>query len=88
MPSLLTLLYASLALCLGYVAVNILRQLFFASKNEPPVVFHWIPWLGSAVTYGKEPYKFLFANQAKYGDVFTFVLLGRNVTVHLGVAGA
>ena len=87
MPSLLVLVSAFLVLCTVYFLSNIVRQLF-PNKNEPPVVFHWIPWLGSAVTYGKEPYKFLFAAQAKYGDVFTFVLLGRNVTVHLGVAGA
>jgi len=87
MPSLLALVPAFLALCVVYAVGNIARQLFFPNKNEPPVVFHWIPWLGSALAYGRDPYKFLFAARAKHGDVFTFVLLGRNVTVHLGIAG-
>ena len=33
------------------------------------------------------PYEFFFANKAKYGDVFTFILLGRKVTVCLGTKG-
>ncbi|KAK1919368.1 hypothetical protein P3342_009092 [Pyrenophora teres f. teres] len=87
MLSLLFLLFGLLALCIVYIFVNIIRQLLLPNTKEPPVVFYWFPWLGSAITYGKDPYKFLFAAKAKYRDVFTFVLLGRNVTVHLGVAG-
>ena len=87
MPSPLFLLSGSLAVGVAYIIANIIRQLLFPNIKEPPVVFHWFPWLGSAITYGKDPYKFLFAARAKYGDVFTFVLLGRNVTVHLGVSG-
>lgn len=88
MPSILAFASAFIVLCIVYFVSNIVRQLIFTNENGPPIVFHWIPWLGSAVTYGKEPYKFLFAAQARYGDVFTFILLGRKVTVHLGVAGA
>jgi sterol 14-demethylase len=87
MHSPLLLAAGSLTLCIAYIAANIVRQLLFPNKQEPPVVFHWLPWLGSALSYGKDPYKFLFAAQAKHGDVFTFILLGRNVTVNLGVAG-
>jgi sterol 14-demethylase len=86
MPSILALVCGLLAGGFAYIAANLVRQLF-PNKTEPPVVFHWFPWLGSALSYGQEPYRFLFAAQARYGDVFTFVLLGRNVTVHLGVAG-
>nr|WOX02711.1 cytochrome P450 lanosterol 14 alpha-demethylase [Pyrenophora teres f. maculata]WOX02712.1 cytochrome P450 lanosterol 14 alpha-demethylase [Pyrenophora teres f. maculata]WOX02715.1 cytochrome P450 lanosterol 14 alpha-demethylase [Pyrenophora teres f. maculata]WOX02716.1 cytochrome P450 lanosterol 14 alpha-demethylase [Pyrenophora teres f. maculata]WOX02717.1 cytochrome P450 lanosterol 14 alpha-demethylase [Pyrenophora teres f. maculata] len=87
MLSLLFLLFGLLALCIAYIFANIIRQLLLPNTKEPPIVFHWFPWLGSAITYGKDPYKFLFAAKAKHGDVFTFVLLGRNVTAHLGVAG-
>ncbi|PSN71523.1 cytochrome P450 51 [Corynespora cassiicola Philippines] len=87
MPSPLTLASALVAVCLGYVVVNVMRQLFFPNRAEPPVVFHWIPWLGSALSYGKDPYKFLFACRERHGDVFTFVLLGRSTTVYLGIAG-
>ncbi|KNG52896.1 hypothetical protein TW65_09276, partial [Stemphylium lycopersici] len=68
MPSILSLIASSLALCVAYVAANIIHQLLFSNTKEPPVVFHWLPWVGSAITYGRDPYKFLFAARAKYGD--------------------
>ena len=33
----------------------------------PPVVFHYIPWFGSAAGYGQDPYKFLFECREKVG---------------------
>lgn len=47
------------------VVLNVLNQLLFKNPNEPPVVFHWFPILGSTITYGIDPYKFFFANKAK-----------------------
>lgn len=44
---------------------TILRQVLFKNPNEPPVVFHWLPVIGSTVTYGIDPYKFFFDCQAK-----------------------
>jgi sterol 14-demethylase len=72
---------------LGAIVANVAQQLLRPNHAEPPVVFHWLPWLGSSIAYGRDPYKFLFACRAKYGDVFTFVLLGRKTTACLGVAG-
>ncbi|OBT60788.1 hypothetical protein VE03_09960 [Pseudogymnoascus sp. 23342-1-I1] len=69
------------------IALNIIRQLCFYNKNEPPVVFHWVPFLGNTITYGMKPYVFFAAAQKKYGDIFTFVLLGRKTTVYLGLDG-
>ncbi|KAI9039337.1 cytochrome P450 [Aspergillus affinis] len=69
------------------VAVNFLRQLLFKSPHEPPVVFHWFPFIGSTVKYGIDPYKFFFSCREKYGDIFTFVLLGKKTTVYLGTKG-
>lgn len=69
------------------VALNVLKQLLFKNPNEPPIVFHYFPLLGSTVLYGIDPFKFFFACKEKYGDVFTFILLGRKVTVCLGTAG-
>ncbi|KAI4179681.1 MAG: hypothetical protein LQ346_007147 [Caloplaca aetnensis] len=66
---------------------NMLRQKLFADPNKPPVVLHWFPFIGSTTEYGMDPYKFFFDCQAKYGDVFTFVLLGRKITVYLGKEG-
>lgn len=47
------------------VVLNVLKQLLFKNPNEPPVVFHWFPVIGSTVTYGMAPYEFFFANRAK-----------------------
>lgn len=69
------------------ILLNVARQLLFRNPNEPPIVFHWVPFIGSTVTYGIDPYKFFFACREKYGDVFTFILLGKKTTVCLGTKG-
>lgn len=51
------------------------------------MVFHWFPFIGSTVSYGMDPYKFFFDCRAKYGDIFTFILLGKKTTVYLGTKG-
>ncbi|EST06906.1 Cytochrome P450 [Kalmanozyma brasiliensis GHG001] len=81
----------TLAIVLPFVAVilNVASQLLLpARKSSPPVVFHFVPIIGSAIYYGIDPYKFFFECRAKYGDVFTFVLLGRRITVALGPKGS
>ncbi|KAJ5291116.1 hypothetical protein N7478_000367 [Penicillium angulare] len=69
------------------VVVNVLRQLLFKNPHEPPVVFHWFPFVGSTISYGIDPYKFFNVTRAKYGDIFTFILLGKKTTVYLGTKG-
>lgn len=69
------------------VVVNVLKQLFLKNPNEPPVVFHWFPFIGSTITYGIHPYKFFENAREKYGDTFTFILLGTPTTVCLGTTG-
>lgn len=56
-------------------------------RDRPPLVFYWLPWVGSAVTYGTAPYKFFEDCHEKYGDIFTFLLLGKMMTVYLGPKG-
>ncbi|TGO90517.1 hypothetical protein BPOR_0061g00140 [Botrytis porri] len=70
------------------VVLNVLNQVLFANPNEPPVVFHWLPIIGSTITYGMDPYKFFFECREKYGDIFTFILLGKKTTVYLGRKGS
>jgi sterol 14-demethylase len=53
------------ALIVVTVLINVLRQLLFKNPNEPPVVFHWFPLIGSTVTYGIDPYKFFFSCREK-----------------------
>ncbi|KAI8961851.1 cytochrome P450 [Daldinia sp. FL1419] len=69
------------------VFLNVLQQALFRNPNEPPVVFHWFPLVGSTITYGMDPPRFFKENRAKYGDIFTFILLGKKTTVYLGPAG-
>lgn len=47
------------------IVANVLRQLLFKNRNEPPVVFHWVPFIGSTITYGIDPYKFFFSCREK-----------------------
>ncbi|KAK1754987.1 eburicol 14a-demethylase [Echria macrotheca] len=69
------------------VFVNVMRQVLFKNPNEPPVVFHWFPLIGSTITYGMDPPRFFAENRKKYGDCFTFILLGKRTTVYVGTQG-
>ncbi|KND87434.1 Eburicol 14-alpha-demethylase [Tolypocladium ophioglossoides CBS 100239] len=69
------------------IVVNVAWQMLPKRKSEPPLVFHWIPFVGNAVSYGTDPFKFYTDCRSRHGDVFTFMLLGRKMTVYLGVDG-
>ncbi|KAF7361200.1 Lanosterol 14-alpha-demethylase [Mycena sanguinolenta] len=70
------------------VLFNALWQKIAPRKaTDPPVVFHWLPIIGSAIWYGNDPIGFFQTCQERYGNVFTFILLGRKVTVALGAKG-
>ncbi|VUC22461.1 unnamed protein product [Clonostachys rosea] len=66
---------------------NVIRQLLPKSKTEPPAVFHWIPIVGNAITYGMDPPKFFAQNREKYGDIFSFTLFNMKVMCYFGVDG-
>ncbi|KAI9887008.1 MAG: Sterol 14-alpha demethylase [Watsoniomyces obsoletus] len=85
--SVLVALVSFTSLIVLVVIGNVLKQLLFKNPNEPPVVFHWFPLIGSAVSYGMDPYQFFFRYREKYGNVFTFMLLGKKTTVCLGTGG-
>ena len=82
----IVLLAFSAALTLA-ITTNVIRQWLFYDRSAPPEVFSLLPGLGSTVRYGIDPFKFFFDCKEKYGDVFTFILLGRKVTVCLGTKG-
>lgn len=69
------------------VVLNVLNQVLFKNPNEPPVVFHWFPFVGSTITYGMDPPRFFHEMRKKYGDIFTFILLGKKTTVYVGTQG-
>ncbi|KAI0876674.1 14-alpha sterol demethylase Cyp51A [Hypoxylon argillaceum] len=69
------------------ILINILHQQLPRRKSSPPLVFHWLPFIGNAVAYGTDPLAFYSRCRAAHGDVFAFVLPGRRMTVCLGPAG-
>ncbi|OCH94411.1 lanosterol 14-alpha-demethylase [Obba rivulosa] len=87
LPSPRYLFYALINIPLLAVALNALYQLLPRDRSLPPLVFHWIPFVGSAPAYGKDPIAFFTKCREKHGNVFTFILLGRRVTVALGPKG-
>lgn len=73
---------------LGPIVCNIAWQgLYSLRRDRAPLVFYWIPWVGSAVSYGMDPYVFFEKCRQQHGDVFAFVLLGKVMTVYLGPKG-
>ncbi|KAK7954166.1 hypothetical protein PG988_014860 [Apiospora saccharicola] len=72
---------------LSVFALHILRQFLPRSKSQPPTAFHLVPYIGNAVAYGTDPRAFYERCRAKYGDVFTFVLFGKKITMYLGIEG-
>lgn len=55
----------------GFVAlsvlINVVQQFLFRNPSDPPLVFHWFPFIGSTVIYGMDPPKFFRDNRAKVG---------------------
>lgn len=68
-------------------AWHIVSQFLPSDSSKPPVVFHIFPFVGSMITYGMAPYEFFAKQRNIHGDIFTFILLGRKITVFLGPAG-
>jgi sterol 14alpha-demethylase len=50
------------------VLLNVLQQILFKNPNEPPVVFHWFPIIGSTITYGMDPPTFFQSMRAKVSE--------------------
>ncbi|XP_018599816.1 cholesterol 7-alpha-monooxygenase [Scleropages formosus] len=48
--------------------------------GEPPLMNGWIPYLGVALEYGRNPLEFLRSMQRKYGDIFTCKIAGSYFT--------
>ncbi|KAG8929246.1 hypothetical protein FRC00_001508, partial [Tulasnella sp. 408] len=72
---------ASLTLATTTAAVAVVY--YYAKKkssSRPPVVPYTIPWIGSAITMGKDPDTFFHDARAKYGDIFTVQAAGMRST--------
>lgn len=82
--------FTLLSFILIFIAVsfNLFSQLLLPKDStKPPLVFHIFPIIGSALVYGLDPYDFFEKSRKRYGNVFTFVLLNKQITVALGPQG-
>lgn len=50
------------------ILINVLSQIFLKNRNEPPIVFHWVPFIGSTISYGIDPYAFFFKCREKVSN--------------------
>nr|XP_020667442.1 25-hydroxycholesterol 7-alpha-hydroxylase [Pogona vitticeps] len=48
--------------------------------GEPPLINGWIPVLGEALNFKKDPYQYLLSLYQKHGDIFTVYIAGRYMT--------
>lgn len=62
--ALLVASYGAAALFLA-ILLNAFQQLLPRKKSEPALVFHWIPFIGNAVSYGMNPLLFYQQCQKK-----------------------
>jgi sterol 14-demethylase len=67
-----TVIYSILAGIVTQCVRNIVKQLYFPDRDKPPVVFHWLPLIGSTIYYGMDPYKFFFECREKVDPTIYF----------------
>lgn len=63
-------------------------QLLPRKANEPPVVFHWLPIVGSAVGYGTDPLNFFAKCREKVCTIFFGRLRASFLTIVYGYSTA
>lgn len=49
-------------------------------KKRIPSCGKWIPWLGCAIQFGKQPLEFLGVKRKELGDIFTLFVAGEQMT--------
>ncbi|KAF4087918.1 hypothetical protein AMELA_G00077140 [Ameiurus melas] len=67
---------------LGIISLLLLLLLFSRRRREgePPLIKGWIPFLGKALEFRNDSYKFLQQLQKCHGDVFTVLIAGKYMT--------
>eukprot|EP00731_Ephydatia_muelleri_P030117 Em0021g640a len=54
--------------------------IFKRGSNLPPARTGWIPWIGVAVPFGKEPLYYIEKTRRELGDIFTIHAAGKRMT--------
>ncbi|KAG8912298.1 hypothetical protein FRC00_004832 [Tulasnella sp. 408] len=75
-----SLLTVATTTAVGAVLVGYYYTKKQSNSRRPPAVPYVIPWLGSAITLGKDPDAFFHDARAKYGDIFTVQAAGMRST--------
>ncbi|XP_020020958.2 cytochrome P450 7B1 isoform X2 [Castor canadensis] len=60
-----------------------LRSRRTRQPGEPPLIKGWLPYLGVALEFQKDPLGFMKTLQKQYGDIFTLQLGGKYITFFL-----
>lgn len=63
------------------IARHIIQQLVFPNKDEPPLVFSWLPLIGSTLDYGTDPFKFYFKCQEKVSLEVSITVEATNINI-------
>lgn len=58
-------LFITISVFVTIVVTNVLQQVLLKKRNEPPVILHLLPVIGSTVSYGIDPFKFFSRCQAQ-----------------------
>ncbi|XP_067931990.1 24-hydroxycholesterol 7-alpha-hydroxylase-like [Watersipora subatra] len=64
----------------GYIQVHRRQQLNALKANLPPCHSGWIPFLGCAISFGKEPLMYIKKINDELGPVFTLYITGNRMT--------
>ncbi|KAL7976550.1 hypothetical protein Chor_008499 [Crotalus horridus] len=85
-PLSLLLAASAFALSLGYLFQLGTRQQRQSPSGQkyPPYIPSNIPFLGHAISFGRNPIQFLEDAYEKYGPVFSFTMVGKTFTYLLG----
>jgi len=49
-------------------------------RDEPPVVWSWFPFIGSALSFGSDTLSFIRSSRQAYGPAFTVIIGGQRMT--------
>ena len=71
-------LFLGVCCAMAAYGIAIVRQ-NYRRRREAPHVWSWLPFLGSAVSFGRDPLAFLQEQRATHGDVFTAVVAGHRM---------
>ncbi|KAL4624602.1 25-hydroxycholesterol 7-alpha-hydroxylase isoform X1 [Arapaima gigas] len=75
------LLETLVSVLLGFALFSLIDAFGRKRKNrEPPLIKGWIPYIGKALEFGRDPSRFLAALKKEYGDIFTVRIAGKYIT--------